>query len=96
MCNIYDENLKACQKKKVYNCCISNEMAYSDVISSILPPFSDLPDTMQYIIIGVIILFFLFILWVLCKIKDCFMCVYSIFKCLFCCCGSKGYKEIEK
>ena len=69
----------------------------ADVILSILPPFGDLPETMRYIIYGVIIVFMVFILWVLCKIKDCFMCVYSIFKCLFCCCSKgKGYNNIEK
>jgi hypothetical protein len=66
-------------------------MAYSDVISSILPPFGDLPDTMQYVVISVIVIFLSLILWMLCKIKDCFMCVYCIFKCLFCCCNRKGY-----
>lgn len=70
-------------------------MASISSISYLLPSFSDLPDTLKYVIFALGALFVLFILWIICKIKDCFVCIYSIFKCLFCCCN-KGYDRIEE
>ena len=66
-----------------------------DPVVSLLPSFSDLPDSLQYVLIGIFILFFLFLLWIICKIKDCFCCFFSICQCLFCCCKKK-YKKLEK